>query len=292
MRLGGVDDQAAGIWQSLRGLNWYYPVDRMHPLATSLAVHPRDQCADGQRQPLLAVRPFGRGQVVYVANDELWRLRRGAGEQYYRQFWSQLLTHLALEHPLGEAKRFRLAAEPAEAAPGEEVLLTLEAHDENFQPWRVDNSERPGLGLVVRSLTASESRSSDQQQLGQRAWRDVHHGRMEAVVAVQSPGVYRAEATDQAGQVVATVDWHVVDLSTEFHDPTRNTVLQARLAEMTDGRTYELSDIKNLSRDLRSQPVWEATPIERSLWQTPIWFMLVVGLLSLGWYLRFRWQLR
>ena len=48
-------------------LPWYQPVSRLHPLGTALAVHPADKCVDGiTRQPIIAIRRYGRGEVVYL----------------------------------------------------------------------------------------------------------------------------------------------------------------------------------------------------------------------------------
>ncbi|HUQ72471.1 MAG TPA: hypothetical protein VM165_23285, partial [Planctomycetaceae bacterium] len=74
MRLGKTDSDG---WSALGKLPWYQPVLRVDPRATVLAEHPTDLCADGKtRQPIIAIRPYGRGEVVYLGMNELWRLRR------------------------------------------------------------------------------------------------------------------------------------------------------------------------------------------------------------------------
>jgi len=103
MRLGQQADDPLRGWQSLGKLPWYQPVLRVDPRATVLAEHPTAVCTDGKsKQPLIAIRPYGRGEVVYVGFNELWRLRRLHGEEYYRQFWGQLIHRLGLSHALGD----------------------------------------------------------------------------------------------------------------------------------------------------------------------------------------------
>ena len=94
-------------WANLGELPWYQPVERLHPLATALAVHPSHTCVDGKTpQPLVAVRRYGRGEVIYFGFNETWRLRKKYGEKYYRQLWGQMIQRLSLSHSLGAQKRF------------------------------------------------------------------------------------------------------------------------------------------------------------------------------------------
>lgn len=290
LRLGDTGTDPQSVWASVEGMNWYFPVQRVDPLATVLAVHPQHRCPDGQHQPLVVMKRFGRGQVVYIANDELWRLRREHGEKYYRQFWSQLLNHLALGHPLGESKRFQLIASPLEAGVDEPVTLSLEAYNPEYHPWTVRGGETPDLKLLVKPLTGNQSAES--MAVEPRPWTTLAPGRFEAQVQPPGPGVYRAEVIDAEQRVVATADWRVVDQSPELRDPARNRELQQKLAELTDGKSYELFDVDQLTDDLKSEPATQRLPWQRSLWQTPLAFVMLVGLLATEWFLRLRWQLR
>ena len=77
MNLGANDIENAKAWDNLRRMNWYYPVANKHDLAEVLAEHPTDKCLDGKTpQPLIAIRRYGKGEVVYLAFNEMWRLRR------------------------------------------------------------------------------------------------------------------------------------------------------------------------------------------------------------------------
>ena len=53
-------------WNNLGPLPWYQPVEGIHPAATVLAEHPTATCANGKKQPLIAIRQYGRGEVVYL----------------------------------------------------------------------------------------------------------------------------------------------------------------------------------------------------------------------------------
>jgi hypothetical protein len=85
MQLGDNDVENTKAWNNLRLLPWYQPVAQLQDQSYALAEHPTDTCRDGKtRQPLIAIRQFGAGEVVYLGFNETWRLRRLYGEQYYR----------------------------------------------------------------------------------------------------------------------------------------------------------------------------------------------------------------
>ena len=80
----------------------------LHTQASPWPSIPTDMCADGKTpQPLIAVRQYGKGEVVYLGFNETWRLRRKYGEKYYRQFWSQLIYRLGMSHALGSREAVR-----------------------------------------------------------------------------------------------------------------------------------------------------------------------------------------
>src|SRR5690606_23082136 len=89
-----------------------------------------------------AVRQYGRGEVVYVAFNEMWRLRRLYGEKYYRNFWGPLIKRLGLSHALGQQKRFVVRTDRKEYQADDKVLLTVEAYDEDFNPLSEEEVEK------------------------------------------------------------------------------------------------------------------------------------------------------
>ncbi len=126
-------------WDNLGKLQWYQPVLRVHPQAVVLAEHPTDFCTDGKtKQPLIAIRPYGKGEVIYIAFNELWRLRRKYGELYYRQYWGQLIHRLGLSHAIGAQKRFVVRTDRDTYQADEQVTVTVEAYNENYEPLTSD----------------------------------------------------------------------------------------------------------------------------------------------------------
>ena len=120
-----AEDNAA--WDNLGKLPWYQSVAGVHEHAQVLAEHPTDLCDDGKtRQPLIAIRPYGRGQVVYVGLNEMWRMRKRYGDRYYQRFWAQLIYRLGMSHAVGAEKQFVAEFDRLADAGGGEGGVTVE----------------------------------------------------------------------------------------------------------------------------------------------------------------------
>ena len=151
MQLGSSPRENRKAWDNLGLLPWYQPVERVHPLASVLAEHPEHTCADGKTpQPLIAIRRYGKGEVVYLGFNETWRLRRKYGELYYRQFWGQMIHRLGLSHALGSQKRFVVRTDRRHYQADDQVLLTVEAYDADFQPLSEEALQTRGPSAACR----------------------------------------------------------------------------------------------------------------------------------------------
>jgi len=140
MQLGDNDAENAKAWSNMGRLPWYQPVAGLHEQAYSLMDHPTDYCRDGRTpQPLIAIRQYGNGEVVYLAQNEMWRLRRKYGELYYRKFWSQLIYRLGMSHALGSEKRFVARSDRRMTA----TSLRWTRRRSKARPWK-----RPGTPRV------------------------------------------------------------------------------------------------------------------------------------------------
>lgn len=280
MRLGTPGEPSGDGWNALGKLPWYQPVLRVDPRATVLAEHPTDVCTDGKtRQPLIAVRPFGRGEVVYVGINELWRLRRLRGEQYYRQFWGQLIHRLGLSHALGDQKRFVVRTDRRQYRRGEEALVIVEAYDEEFRP--LDEHRVPD-----RRLHGELLRPAPDEQ-GQRTATimipAVRPGVFEAKVGLATEGEHRLRVTDPLTDSVSEVVLSVSDVSIERRNPVRNVNLQEAISAETGGQSYDLTTVRQFLDDFQPPKPRETTVEILSLWDTWLTFGLVCGLLLLEW---------
>ncbi len=283
MRLGDTPEENEKAWANLGGVPWYYPVERVRPLAGVLAVHPTDLCLDGKTpQPIVAIQRYGRGEVVYIGFNEWWRLRRKYGDLYYRRFWGQLIHRLAMRHVLGTQKRFVVQTDHARYQTGDEVLLTVEAYDADFQP--LSESLVPGgvLQGVIKPTTP------DMPPGGEReiALTQVRPGLFQVRFRVFEEGEFAAEVLDPLTQDSAAVEFQVAAQSVEMAAATRNRDLQAALAQASGGRSYEITEAMRLLEDLPQHDQRETIVEEVCLWNSWAAFLAVTTALLAEWFVR------
>ncbi|HJT36722.1 MAG TPA: hypothetical protein VJ783_32165 [Pirellulales bacterium] len=117
MRLSPDAERNTAAWQKLGPLDWYQPTRAVHPQTTVLLEHPTAKCSDARTpQPLVALRRAGRGEVLYLAMNESWRLRRPAGPRDYRRFWTAAIHRLGANHTASEASTTETAVNAGRTA--------------------------------------------------------------------------------------------------------------------------------------------------------------------------------
>jgi hypothetical protein len=289
MQLGQTEDETRMAWENMGSLPWYQPVRAVEPSATTvLAEHPTDYCANGRtKQPLIAVRQYGRGEVVYVAFNELWRLRRLYGEKYYRNFWGPLIKRLGLSHALGQQKRFVVHTDRKEYQADDKVLLSVEAYDVDFNPLSEDDVlKQTGQKTLEYELTLPAAGGDGPAE--KRATVALSRpGVFEARLPVFEAGEYTLRVRDPVtGKPSDPIHFQVASLSAERRSPTRNVTVQTSLATETGGRAYELDTLNNFLTDFDPPSLTERTVDIRPLWSTWPCFGLLM-LLALGeWWAR------
>jgi hypothetical protein len=282
MQLGANDVENARAWNNLRLLPWYQPVAQVRDQAFVLAEHPTDTCSDGKTpQPLIAIRQFGAGEVVYLGFNEMWRLRRLYGERYYREFWSQLIYRLGMSHALGVEKRFVVRTDRQQYRVEDRVALTVEAYDENFEP--LTQEDLVG-GTLNAELTIAASGSADQVREVSLAM--LRPGVFEASIPAYDAGTYNVRMKDPVGGGFSEIHFDVTALSAERRSGVRNVRLQDQLARESGGRSYDLTEASRLPDDLQLESVSESYTRSYPLWATPLWFLALVGLMLGEWFFR------
>lgn len=284
MRLGQTDQEHLKGWNNMGKLPWFQPVRRLEIKGTQvLAEHPTEMCADGKTpQPLIAVRQYGRGEVVYIAFNEMWRLRRLYGEEYYRQFWGQLIHRLGLSHALGSHKRFVVRTDKPQYRADDQVLVTVEAYDKEFQP--LDEKDVPDRRLVAELIRPDRDSEGSRSQLF--SIPQLKPGVFETKVPVFSGGEYRLRVTDPVANEAAEINFDVANVSVERRNPVRNVALQKNIAAETNGRSYDLTDVDRFTEDF-SAPRLKETSVEiLPLWSTWLTFAVVICVLMVEWFVR------
>jgi hypothetical protein len=285
MQLGADEAENRRAWANLGPLPWYQPVARPHPQATVLAVHPTDKAADGRTpQPIIAIRRYGRGEVVYVGFNETWRLRRRYGERYYRQLWGQMIHRLGLSHALGSRKRFVVRTDAQHYRADDTVIATVEAYDANFEPLVQDDlAEKKLVGRLVRPDRPADAAEGEPIALAQLR-KGVFEARFPALVA----GEHRLAVQDPVTREETQVAFTVTAVSAERRSAVRNESLQKAIAAETSGRSYDLASADRLLEEINPRARPELSVKVLPLGMTWLCFSLGVLLMIAEWVLRKR----
>jgi hypothetical protein len=280
MTLGATEEENTMAWNSLGTLPWYQPVARKHPLGVVLAEHPTDRCADEKTpQPIIAIRRFGKGEVVYFGFNETWRLRRKYGEKYYRQLWGQIIYRLGLGRALGNQKRFMAATDRPTYQAGDKVRLVVEAYNADFDPLSLDKLsarlvvERPDTGKVPEPVQLTIPLARDKVIF-------------ETNFPVFTAGVHRLLIRDPVNNDEVEVSFKVAPVTAERRSAVRDYALQNALAAQTGGKVYELTDMPRLVQDVADVKLVENTERRFELWNTWLVLLVGLGLMVTEWFLR------
>jgi len=325
MRLGSDDEENRKAWDNLGPLPWYQPVFGLHSQALVLAEHPTHLCRkqrDGSsgtneqflsgseseaadagsgtatRQPLIAIRKYGAGEVIYLGFNETWRLRRKHGELYYRQFWGQMIHRLGLSHALGSQKRFVVHTDRRSYQVDDRVRITVEAYDEQFQPL-TESGLTDVLGAAQSDselnfatqlhgeliLPSRNANAGDNVQPLSIAM--VRAGVFETEFPVFTDGEHFVRVIDPITGEPVEVTFKVTSVSVERQNAVRDVALQEQIAAVNPGGgSCDLTEVSGLAERIELTPKLETTRRIIPLWSTWLCFGCMVGLLLGEWLLR------
>jgi len=272
-------------WDNLGSLPWYQPVEAVQPSATVLAAHPTATCANGKKQPLIAIRQYGRGEVVYLGFNETWRLRRAHGEELYRRFWKDVMWRLALNHALGGNNRFVVETDQQRYAIDQNATLTVMACNADYKA--LSESDMPGGKLNGQwEVPAVGSQKPVVQPL---SLTQVQPGLFAAHFVVTAPGEHRIRVIDPITQKPSA--WRTFtaySTSVERQTATRDEALQIAIARESGGQSKDLKDVDSLLSDIQPALRTETNVEVVSLVNTWGCFLVIAGMLLAEWLLRKR----
>jgi hypothetical protein len=220
--------------------------------------------------------------VVYLAFNETWRLRRLYGEQYYRQFWGQMIHRLGLSHALGSQKRFVVRTDRQQYQADDKVIVTAEAYDANFEP--LSDEKLTDNKLTGELLVPSRAGETNQPQ--SITLTQLREGVFEAQIPVFTGGEHRVRVKDPITSESTEVAFQVASLSAERRSAVRNVALQDEIAQVSGGRSYDLETVASLPDDIQLKPLTETSIKVFPLTSTWLCFGFVVSLMLGEWMIR------
>lgn len=278
LQLRGSEAASAARWDSLPPLT---SVNHLGSPRSGATVLLTGRNAETNAEiPVLAFQRYGRGTsaILGVQDSWLWKMDTSISveDATFATLWRQLLRWLVESVP----DQIDLAAVPGRVGPGESVTLRAHVNDSSFVD--VNNA------LVSAHMTSPTGRVSDVPL----EWSLREDGSYTGKFVADEPGVYSMVAEARRGRdTTRSVPGSFLadDQGADVEQAELRSPLLRRIAQETGGRYYPLSEAGRLPDDVVYTEAGVTVRDARDLWDMPIVFLLLAGLLGAEWAYR-RWR--
>ncbi len=278
--LDSPKEESQRLWSVVHPLYKLPQLDGAKPAATVLAEISRP---GGGREayPLIAWQRYGSGKSLFVGTDELWRLRFKQGDKYHARMWGQAIQFLTLSRLLGENKRIRLETERRDYRTGERIQISANVLNEAFEPVKA-----PAYQVQIQRV------KPDRQQTPMRLEPVPEMpGLFQGAYAPDQPGDYKLVVVEADRALANEVEFHVEAAPLEQLEPALQEDLLKKMAELSGGRYFNLSDVSSLPQKVAGEERTTVVRREKDLWDLPVILVGLMGLLGMEWLLRRKYDL-
>lgn len=271
-------DSQAGInrerWSKLPTLQGVYVAGRPKAGASVLMEHPGLRLQN-HSLPLLSLQRYGAGRSMLLATTSSWRwqMMMPHDDDSHERIWRQTLRWLASDAP----QRLSINLDSEHYSVGETVEVRARLLDREFRP---DNN-----GLLWLHIK-NPAGDTDEQAM---SWVLEKDGSYRYSFVVEQEGIYdlsvRAPAEVEA-ELEARAPLLVAPSRREFVRAAMDESLLSRLAASTGGRFYTAANVHQMVDDITFAPNPYSTMEVHSLWDQPLFLMLLLICLAAEWLLR------
>ncbi len=276
------ENENGAAWRKLPPLAWAH---KFHGVKNSPGV--RVLLEAETKEPLFVSGEFGRGRVLAFAGESTYLWTMHGQEREHKRFWRQVILWLVRRDDLDRDDVW-IKLDQRRFNPGSRVKVTAGARTSAG-----DTIKDAKLDTTVTLPTGAK------QPLKLTADKD---GTFAGTLEVTLPGDYVLGATaTSAGKPLGTArsEFHVFDRDIEWSNPAADPDQLAALAAWTkdDGGKLVLPEqVPALLDELAAKPQeFEERQTKWKLASTPTdawaFLLLLVGLLTVEWWLRKRWGL-
>jgi uncharacterized membrane protein len=287
LALDAPENQA--IWRELPSVSDHNLVRDVKPGATVLAHTVPEGNSSGSQTPLLVFHRYGRGLGLVFLSGSSWRwqMLQEHENMSHEVFWRQILRWLAT------SAKDQVAVELDREiySQNEPIQIRAEVSDPSFT--RVNNAK-------VEATIVSPSGQTAQLPL---RWNPEQEGVYTGDWSAKEDGLHRIEVSASppagpASQIESEPEPAYGSNETfflartgqaEFFDPVQKKSYLEWLAEETGGRYYSGAEVWKLPEEIVFTESQASVTRTFELWDMPINFLLLIGLLFADWVFRKRW---
>lgn len=279
-RFAENQNESDQVFRRLPEFYWLLEAPQLIPGATVLAHHPSLKAETG-RLPVIAMRRFGSGKVLFHATDELWRWRFRVGDTYFGRYWLQAVRFLSRSKLLGKDRTAAIDTDREKYEAGDDATIRVQFFRESLAP-----PEDGGVSVVVersgdvaRTIQLSRIPGSLSQ----------FEGRLTKLLEGRYHGWISAPQFDDSPP---SINFRVEAPSRELkqRDLDQQDLLAA--TRQTHGRYFSVANAMDLPATIpEGQPVSLGTQKSITLWDRWEFLLLFAVLMLAEWLLRKRARL-
>ena len=277
-RIAETKDQSRLLWGRLPGFHFWFPAQRLKPIAIPIAEHPNpDFRSGGRNMPLIAMQSVGAGRVLFTGTDETYRWR-SLYQDAYDRFWVNGIRFLFEGRLQAGNSRLRLSASDEKIDLGDAIELTAEVKDEALQPW---------IGEAFAVVLERDGEATETLQL---IPVEAAPGQYSVRYRPTQLGSYRVRPAQKIGKNTE-LDFQVTAALVERHGPMDRAELAA-IAGAAGGQLCETPlELLAAADRIASRSATDTFRTPHAMWDGWPTLVFLLLVLSLEWLLRKRFNL-
>ena len=274
LRLDSDDKKNRDLWRQMPTLEGTYVTGRAKPGASVLIEHPV-LTYQGKALPVMTLQRYGGGRSMMLSTASTWRwqMMLPFEDQNHERLWRQWLRWLAT----GAGQRVAINLDRSSYHIGDKVDVSVKLLNEEYQP---DND-----GLLWLQVSDPDGNTEELPM----TWQIDKEGTYTSQFEVTKEGVF-----DLQVNVPSDVDDNLQAKTPLIVTPSRREFLQAsmdggllrRISETTAGKFYTANAASQLVDDITFNPNAYSRQETHSLWDQPIFLILLLALLCIEWFAR------
>ncbi|PCI79264.1 MAG: hypothetical protein COB20_05115 [SAR86 cluster bacterium] len=278
LRLSANDSENQALWRQLPELQGTYVTGRIKPGAEVLLEHPLLQYQN-QALPLLTSQRYGSGRSMSLTTASTWRwqMMLPAADESHETLWRQILRWLAVSAP----ERITIEFDREFYNVGDEVNVRAVVLNNEYE---ADNDA---------TLWMQTSNPLEEFIDAPMEWDIEEDGVYRASFMAEEEGVYSllVDVTSAAGEASdssaeKTAAFVVTPSLREYTNAELDSGLLARIAEVSGGSYFNLSEASELTSAIEFTPNAYSREVQIDLWDRPWLLALLILLLCVDWVSR------
>ena len=247
-----------------------------HPMAEVLAVQLAGP-SHSAPMPVVLLRRYGRGRVLYIGTDDLWRLRRSMGSAWHHRFWIQAVIQTGMQKILGGDAHVEIKPSKRSYYPGEVIEIQGTAYAKDYSP-----SDAEAMEVTLR--TTNVDAPADKVALHVK--NDKPGEFFGELPAPDEEGTYILSAADPVTGKEVEYCLQVTATGPELATTRADGDQLEQLATSAGGAYCNLEDLPKRVRELRSMQAKTLATSHLPLWTSPLLFLLFLGAMAVEWWRR------